>query len=100
MKPNDSKSKEAFQFQLGKNSGTSLNHSILNADISQIYDLLMLRLAGELKEHDKRVSCLEKNQQEVLQRIECLEAIIPDIRHIELRNEELENQRSFYCPPD
>lgn len=107
MKTNDSKSKEAFQFQLGKNSGNNLSHLILNADISQIHDLLMLRLIGELKEQDNRVSCLEKNQQQVLQnqesflqRLEFIEEEIPYLRNLVYRNEELEHKKSFYEPPD
>jgi hypothetical protein len=100
MKPNDSKSQEAFNFQMGKNSGNNLSHLILNADISQIHDLLMLRLIGELKEHDRRVSCLEKNQQQLLQRVECIEEERDYVRYIVSRKEELENKISFYEPPD
>lgn len=107
MKPNDSNSQETLNFQMGKNSGNNLSHLILNADISQIHDLLMLRLIGELKEHDRRVSCLEKNQQQLLQnqqillqRVECVEEERLHIRHIVSRNEELENKVSFYEPPD
>lgn len=100
MKPNDSKSQETFNFQLGINSGTNLRHLILNADISQIHDLLMLRLASELTKQDNRVSCLEKNQQGVLQRLEFIEGEIHHLRHLVSKNEELENKISFYEPPD
>lgn len=100
MKPNDSKSQEAFQFHLEKNTETNLSHLILNAVISQIQDLLMLRLTAELKEQDNRVSCLEKNQQQVLQRLERIEEEIPYLRHLVSKNEDLENKVSFYEPPD
>ncbi|MBW4498501.1 MAG: hypothetical protein KME57_02645 [Scytonema hyalinum WJT4-NPBG1] len=74
-----------------------------------------------LSDHDSRITGLEKQNEEILQKLaklekkynahetqlqECqssvnfLEDEIPHLRHLVGRNEELQNRIDFFCPPD
>lgn len=76
---------------------------------------------SRLADYDNRISTLAKQYEEILQTlakfaknlmgnetqvqacqdsVQFLEAEIPYLRNLACRNEELQNERDFFCPPD
>ncbi|MBE9213237.1 hypothetical protein IQ247_11225 [Plectonema cf. radiosum LEGE 06105] len=75
----------------------------MNADLGEIYRILILRLMAENSGFKHHIDTLKSQNQEISQRIDKLESIYEEItylRHIVTRSEELQNLVDFYCPPD
>ncbi|GAB1541090.1 hypothetical protein NUACC21_37600 [Scytonema sp. NUACC21] len=53
-----------------------------------------------LAKFDKKLSIYETQLQEFQDSVQLLEAEIPYLRHLVCRNEELQNERDFFYPPD